>query len=81
MEEFFLKLCNSMLSEAGILATVLFIGLIYQTSQLNKERNKLDLLRSQLTELSVSYISAMKGVENVLEKLIDLMPSRSLKND
>lgn len=75
MEIFFSQILERLLTDGGLAAALLAVAVIYQTRQLGKERAKNDVLNGQVLRLSTAQIAAMKEVQNVLEKVVDLTPS------
>lgn len=75
MEMFFPQVFERLMTDGGLAAALLAIAVIYQTRQLGKERAKNDGLNGQILRLSTAQIAAMKEVQNVLEKVVDLTPS------
>ena len=66
---------KTLMSESGMVASLLAIAVMYQTRQLGKAREKIDGLHGQILQLATAQIRAMTEVQNVLEKVVDLTPA------
>lgn len=74
------SLLRAMLSETGVLSAILFIEVVYLTIQLGKNREDKDKLHEQVLQLATNQVAVTKDVQNVLEKVIELMPARGGKD-
>lgn len=75
-DQFFDSLLSSMLSEAGLVAVMLLIAVIYQTKQLVSERKENKKLNAQILTLATGQVSAMNELNSVLKSVMALLPSR-----
>lgn len=67
------ELWTAVLSQAGLVAGLLFIGYVFQTIQLIKTQNKLEAKNDQVTSLAISMIAVNKDTNSVLDKIADVV--------
>lgn len=67
------QLWTAIFTQAGLVAAILFLGILYQTRQLNKSNGEVKAINSQVMNLAVSQVAAMKEVQNMLDKIADII--------
>lgn len=75
MNDFIEHFINSMMSEAGLVACMLLIGLVYQTKQLTNERSETKKLNGQILNLATGQVKAMNELQSVLKSVMQFLPS------
>lgn len=74
------EIVRALLSETGVLSAILFIEVVYLSIQIGNLRGDKDKLHDQVLQLATNQVAVTKDVQNVLEKVIELMPARGGKD-